>query len=183
MTEPGHGRPNAAPADPAGWIRAIASGLTATGIPATTNGDHIAGLDVTAVICPPGRARAEVMIDEDGWAELRWFTDRTVPPCRRCRRDHPRLNRHHRRPGHTHPRHRPAMTTATPGPGSPPDPDEMALAAAGFPRYRLWRQYRPDRTRYVATARDLTARPHTLVTPSLDELTAELAASKPAAGQ
>ncbi|HUZ24872.1 MAG TPA: hypothetical protein VMV07_14035 [Streptosporangiaceae bacterium] len=81
MTEPGHGRPNAAPADPAGWIRAIASGLTATGIPATTNGDHIAGLDVTAVICPPGRARAEVMIDEDGWAELRWFTDRTVPPA------------------------------------------------------------------------------------------------------
>jgi hypothetical protein len=77
------------------------------------------------------------------------------------------------------------MTGTSPAPGhdSPPVPDETALAAAGFPRYHLWRQYRLGGTRYGATARDLDTHPHTLVTTSLDELITELAASRPAAEQ
>jgi hypothetical protein len=56
------------------------------------------------------------------------------------------------------------------------DPDDLALTAAGFPAFRLWRETTGDGTRYIARARSLTTRPHTVVTGSLGELAAALAA-------
>lgn len=64
---------------PAARIRAIAAGLTAAGIAAGTYGNNITGLDVTATRQPPGRATTEIMLDEDGYAEIRWFTNPTAP--------------------------------------------------------------------------------------------------------
>ncbi|MGH3159309.1 MAG: hypothetical protein ACRDNF_22430 [Streptosporangiaceae bacterium] len=64
---------------PAARIRAIAAGLAAAGLAATTNGNNLTGLDVTATSQPPGRARAEIMLDEDGYAEILWFTNPAAP--------------------------------------------------------------------------------------------------------
>jgi hypothetical protein len=60
-------------------IRAIAAGLTAAGVTAGTNGNHLTGLDVTATSRPPGRAKTEIMLDEDGYAEIRWSTNPDAP--------------------------------------------------------------------------------------------------------
>jgi hypothetical protein len=65
--------------NPAARIRAIAAGLTAAGIAAGTNGNNITGLDVTATSQPPGRATSEIMLDEDGYAEIRWYTNPAAP--------------------------------------------------------------------------------------------------------
>ena len=46
---------------------------------AGTNGNHLTGLDVTASVRPPGRARTEIMLDEDGYAEIRWHTNPAAP--------------------------------------------------------------------------------------------------------
>jgi hypothetical protein len=47
-----------------------------------------------------------------------------------------------------------------------------------FPRYRIWQEITGAREpRYVAQARDLRVRPHTLVTADPAELRAELAAA------
>jgi hypothetical protein len=56
------------------------------------------------------------------------------------------------------------------------DPDELALIAAGYPAFSLWRETGYDGTRYIARARSLTTHPHAVVTGSLPELTAALAA-------
>jgi hypothetical protein len=63
-----------------GRVRAIAVGLNAAGITAGTNGDHLTGLDVTATAIPPGRACTQIMLDEDGYAEIRWYTNPDAPP-------------------------------------------------------------------------------------------------------
>lgn len=60
-------------------IRAIAAGLTAAGITAGTHGNNITGLDVTASSQPPGQATTEIMLDEDGYAEIRWYTNPNAP--------------------------------------------------------------------------------------------------------
>ena len=70
--------PTARPS-PADRIRAIAAGLTAAGISAATNGNNITGLDVTATTQPPGHAATEIMLDEDGYAEIRWYTNPDAP--------------------------------------------------------------------------------------------------------
>jgi hypothetical protein len=44
-----------------------------------TNGDNLTGLDVTATTCPPGLAKTEIMLDEDGYAEIRWYTNPAAP--------------------------------------------------------------------------------------------------------
>jgi hypothetical protein len=75
MTDPASGQPRSATEDPAGRIRAIAAGLAATGVVAGTNGNNLTGLDVTASIRPPGRTETEIMLDEDGYAEIRWYTN------------------------------------------------------------------------------------------------------------
>jgi hypothetical protein len=67
-------------------------------------------------------------------------------------------------------------------PRDPRDPDEMALVAAGFPEFRLWRETTLDRTCYVARGRSLHTHPHTVVTADLDELSAALQAGQQASG-
>jgi hypothetical protein len=57
----------------------------------------------------------------------------------------------------------------------PDDLDELALIAAGFPAYRLWRSIAAGHSRYVAQSTDLDAHPHTVVTDNLTELAAALA--------
>jgi hypothetical protein len=76
----GYSSPATQPA-PADRIRAIAAGLAAAGVAAGTNGNHLTGLDVTATARPPGRARTEIMLDEDGYAEIRWYTNPAAPPA------------------------------------------------------------------------------------------------------
>jgi len=70
-----------APEDPAAWIQAIAAGLAATGVDTGTNGDNLTGLDVTVTVRPPGLAKTEIMLDEDGYAEIRWYTNPAAPPA------------------------------------------------------------------------------------------------------
>ena len=60
----------------------------------------------------------------------------------------------------------------------PRDPDELALTAAGFPAFHLWRETTGEGTRYIARARSLTIHPHAVVTGSLPELTAALTAGQ-----
>jgi hypothetical protein len=63
----------------------------------------------------------------------------------------------------------------------PPDPgdlDELALIAAGFPGFRLWRETNFHRTCYVASSRDLNSHPHAIVTADLTELSAALQAGQ-----
>jgi hypothetical protein len=43
-----------------------------------------------------------------------------------------------------------------------------------FPRHRIWREFIPGRTVYVARSRHPAARPHTVVTGDLRELLATL---------
>lgn len=79
MTDPARDQPAPAPEGRAGWIHAIAAGLAATGVTTGTNGDNLTGLDVTATTCPPGLAKTEIMLDEDGYAEIRWYTNPAAP--------------------------------------------------------------------------------------------------------
>jgi hypothetical protein len=65
----------------ADWIREIAAGLAAAGVTATVNGDHITGLDATARAQPPGRDKADVQVDEYGYAEVRWNLSTDAPPA------------------------------------------------------------------------------------------------------
>jgi hypothetical protein len=58
----------------------------------------------------------------------------------------------------------------------PADPDELAMVAAGYPAFDLWRETTYDGTRYIARARSLRTHPHAVITGSLGELTAALAA-------
>jgi hypothetical protein len=53
-------------------MRAIADGLAARGM-ITCLHDSRAGLDVTASLRLPGRREAELVVDEDGYAELRYW--------------------------------------------------------------------------------------------------------------
>lgn len=72
--------------------------------------------------------------------------------------------------------------TGARGPREPRDLDELALVAAGFPEFRLWRETTLDGTCYVARSRDLNTHPHTVVTADLDELSATLLAGQQASG-
>lgn len=58
--------------------------------------------------------------------------------------------------------------------------DQLASLQADFPQFRIWREITFNRRRYIARGRH----PHTVVTPDLDELRAELSANPgdPAAG-
>jgi anti-sigma regulatory factor (Ser/Thr protein kinase) len=77
MTEPG-------PAAPAQYdaqlMRAIAAELTACGL-TTHLTDSRAGLDLTATLSPSGKREAELIIDEDGYAELRYWNPPGTPPA------------------------------------------------------------------------------------------------------
>jgi hypothetical protein len=70
---------------------------------------------------------------------------------------------------------------------TPAGTDDATLPAlrAEFPQFRIWRETTGSRTRYIARSLHRGSRPHTVVTPDLDELRAELraghATSRPAA--
>jgi serine/threonine-protein kinase RsbW len=80
MTEP-------SPAAPAGRtrydtqdMRAIQAGLAASGL-TTHLTDARAGLDLTATLRPSAKHDAEFWIDEDGYAELRYWNPPGTPPA------------------------------------------------------------------------------------------------------
>jgi len=72
MTSPAAGRPDAGPADPAALMLGIAAALTAAGLAADLD-QTAAGRYVTAVMRQPGQRETEVILDEDGYIELRWW--------------------------------------------------------------------------------------------------------------
>jgi hypothetical protein len=62
------------------------------------------------------------------------------------------------------------------------DPDGLALVAAGFPAFHIWRSVTVYRSRYVAQSLSLSTHPHTVITDNLEELIAELSADVPRHG-
>jgi hypothetical protein len=72
------------PAAPAQYdtqrLRAMAADLAAHGL-TTHLTDSRAGLDLTATLSPSGRREAELIIDEDGYAELRYWIPAGTPPA------------------------------------------------------------------------------------------------------
>jgi anti-sigma regulatory factor (Ser/Thr protein kinase) len=60
-------------------MRAMAAELTAHGL-TTHLTDSRAGLDLTATLSPSGRREAELIIDEDGYAEIRYWNAPGTPP-------------------------------------------------------------------------------------------------------
>ena len=72
------------PAAPAQYdtqrLRAMAADLAAHGL-TTHLTDSRAGLDLTATLSPSGRREAELIIDEDGYAELRYWIPPGTPPA------------------------------------------------------------------------------------------------------
>jgi hypothetical protein len=79
MTDPIRDQALSVHEDRAERIHAIAAALAATGVVTGTNGNNLTGLDVTATAFPPGRAKTEIMLDEDGYAEIRWYTNPAAP--------------------------------------------------------------------------------------------------------
>jgi hypothetical protein len=63
-----------------------------------------------------------------------------------------------------------------PRPGAPEDP--LPRLRDDFPQFRIWREHRPGRIRYVARRVDDGVRPHTLVTGDPAELRRELATNE-----
>ena len=61
-------------------MRTIAAELTAHGL-TTHLTDSRAGLDLTATLSPSGKREAEIIIDEDGYAELRYWNPPDAPPA------------------------------------------------------------------------------------------------------
>ena len=64
-----------------------------------------------------------------------------------------------------------------------PTPDEdLAALRAEFPEFKIWEEFLPGRSRYVARSLREGVRPHTVVTPDLGELRAALEAAGPGPG-
>jgi hypothetical protein len=61
-------------------MRAMAAELTAHGL-TTHLTDSRAGLDLTATLSPSGKREAELILDEDGYAELRYWNPPGTPPA------------------------------------------------------------------------------------------------------
>jgi hypothetical protein len=148
----------------AAWIRAIAAGLSITGL-ATALRESSAGLDVTAIARRPGHRDISAILDEDGYAELRWWIDPAAPSAEVTVGLARALAAV------------PAPPIVVP-PGTPQhapcDPDELALIEAGFPAFRFWRETTWNGVRYVARGVDLSIHPHTVVAADLTELAAQL---------
>jgi hypothetical protein len=68
------------PADPARRIRAVAAELTGAGL-TTHLHETRAALDVTATLHRPGRKDAEVIVDEDGYVEIRYWNNPGATPA------------------------------------------------------------------------------------------------------
>lgn len=87
MTEPAPAGPaqyDAAPYDASQYdaarMRVIAAGLAAHGL-TTHLTDSRAGLDLTATLSPSGKREAEFLLDEDGYAELRFWNPPGTSPA------------------------------------------------------------------------------------------------------
>jgi hypothetical protein len=81
MTHPLPGLPAGPATDlPVAWIRAVAEDLAAAGLVTAVRTTR-AGLDVTASIHEPAGPAAEVILDEAGYAELRWWIVLTTSPA------------------------------------------------------------------------------------------------------
>jgi hypothetical protein len=65
--------------DRADWIRDIDTALAAAGLTTRLN-QTAAGFDVTAALHPSGDKPADVVVDEDGYVELRWWSDPGATP-------------------------------------------------------------------------------------------------------
>jgi hypothetical protein len=73
-------KPSAAARYNAEDMRAMADELTAHGL-TTHLTDGSAGLDLTAVKSPYGKREAALIIDEDGYTELRYWNPPGAPPA------------------------------------------------------------------------------------------------------
>lgn len=107
MPEPSTAAPAIAQYD-AERMRAMAADLTAHGL-TTHLTDSRAGLDLTATLSPSGKREAELIIDEDGYAELRYWNPPGTPPAQVTATALRALQ---------------AITNTTPGPGPTPGPNE-----------------------------------------------------------
>jgi hypothetical protein len=67
------------PLDSAG-TQAVAAQLSAAGLVSAVQGTS-AGLELTATSHRPGRREIEVVVDEDGYAELRWWAAPGATPA------------------------------------------------------------------------------------------------------
>ena len=61
-------------------IQAVAAQLSAAGLASFVH-ETSAGLDLTATSHHPGRRDIEVVVDEDGYAELRWWAAPGATPA------------------------------------------------------------------------------------------------------
>ena len=102
MTEPASAVPAQYDAD---RMRAIAADLAAHGL-TTHLTDSRAGLDLTATLSPSGKREAEFLLDEDGYAELRFWNPPGTPPAQVTAAALRAIN---------------AITGAAPGPGRSPE--------------------------------------------------------------
>jgi hypothetical protein len=69
-----------AASDPGAWLRAVSSGLVESGLNARVHPTK-AGWQLSAVLQRPGRREIELILDEDGYAELRWWNDHGSVPA------------------------------------------------------------------------------------------------------
>jgi len=65
-------------------------------------------------------------------------------------------------------------STANSDPSAALDDETLMKMQRDFPRHRIWREFIPGRTVYVARSQHSAAHPHTVVTPDLRELLATL---------
>jgi hypothetical protein len=72
--------PQTAGQDPAGWLRAIAAGLSAAGFTARPDDPQLIRA-VTVTTRQPGGRDADIILDEDGYAELRWWPGPDATPA------------------------------------------------------------------------------------------------------
>jgi hypothetical protein len=61
-------------------MQAVAAQLSAAGLASVVH-ETSAGLDLTATSHHPGRRDIEVVVDEDGYAELRWWAAPGAAPA------------------------------------------------------------------------------------------------------
>ena len=80
MTDPSLGSPLTPGEETASRMRAIAAELAAHGLSARLH-DTRGTLDLTATVHPPGQREAEIVIDEDGYTELRYWNEPGAGPA------------------------------------------------------------------------------------------------------
>jgi len=72
--------PRTATENPEAWLRAIAGGLSTAGLPARLD-DPQATRAVTVTVRLPGSREADLILDEDGYADLRWWPGPDTTPA------------------------------------------------------------------------------------------------------